>query len=193
MKKTFSGNKHGMTLVEIITATVALTIVLLAAGTVYISAIREFKRISYEARVQAEAYRVLDHIYLHLMGANAIQSLSSSTGSTTVFDSIEANYTDDSNNAKVLKYIVDTDNTAQVRYYPDYKDSSSSYEIIASNVTGPGIGSDIMKFTLSFTRPLNDANNNPINNYVVVTVKAVKGNMTRTYATGVVLRGMNPS
>jgi|GEM_PF-2889524 len=183
MKKLFFGNRFGTTLVEMVVSTITLTIVLLAAGTVYISAVKEFKRVSNEARIQAEAFRVLDHIYLNLIGATGIvdpldpfPSLGSDHIEVTVNDY------DPPHNVKNIKYTVESN---KVYFYDP--SSTATPEIIAQDVTG---GTDPWSLSLKFKTPLT-VGGNVVKNYITVEIAITKGSMSKTYVTGITLRGMN--
>ena len=88
-------DKRGMSLIEITIATMILSIVLLAAGSIYISSIRELNRCMDEAAAQKEASFALDHIFLNLMGAKGLPTFNADNIIVTV---------DDSGTDKYIKY-----------------------------------------------------------------------------------------
>lgn len=167
-------NESGMTLVEITVATIALSIVVLAAGTVYVSGVREMQRITDEARAQIEASAALDHIYKNLMGAMNIVSITA--------HAIDVD-TDNPALGPRIRYVY---NATQKILYAFYGSGATwTPEKVANNITA-----------VTFARPLQAVtaeNPEAINNYVTVEITAQKGRMQRTFSTGVVLRGMNPS
>lgn len=172
---TAINNRRGMTLVEIFVTTIVLSIVLLAAGTVYVSGIKELQRTMDEARAQTEAAFALDHIFLHLMGAKGI------TAPTPPFlssNSIEV-LTDDPNFSPSISYSL-TEDTIQYKYKLGTPDETT--ENIAKYITG-----------LIFAQPLpTEDGSGTIKNYVTIDITSKSGRMQRTFSTGVVLRGMNP-
>lgn len=172
---TAINNRRGMTLVEIFITTIVLSIVLLAAGTIYVSGIKELQRTMDEARAQTEAAFALDHIFLHLMGAKGITAPTppfSSSSSITVL-------TDDPNFGPSISYALSGD-TIQYTYKIGVVGQTT--EPIAKHIT-----------SLTFQQPLTkEGSADTIQNYVTIDVTAQSGRMQRTFSTGVVLRGMNP-
>lgn len=172
-------DEFGMTLVEIMVATIALSIVVLAAGTVYVSAVREMQRATDEARVQIEASALLDHMYANMMGATdvsrswlliGVESYIISKGPGGTGPKVQ--YT------RSLAFNI-------VDYYPNVDTDPLIHETIANNITFLDI-----TYPLKTVTPDNPV---PINNYAVIDVTAKKGRMQKAFSTGVVLRGMNPS
>lgn len=163
-------SERGMSLVEIVIATMVLSIVLLAAGSIYISSIRELNRCTDEAAVQKEASFVLDHIFLNLMGTMGIEGTPSNNIIVKVATSPNT----------YIKYDVSGDGK-NVNFYPSTTANPPTvYEVIAS---ADSIG-------LTFDRPLTKNGGGVMNNYVTVNITVKKGRMTKTFSTGVTLRGM---
>ena len=161
-------NKRGMSLIEIVIATMMLSIVLLAAGSIYISSIRELNRCTDEAAAQKDAAFVLDHIFLNLMGATGIETLT--FPSSDIIVDVDA--------AQKIKYELSGGNT--VNYYPPYTVSPVNPKAIAKADS----------ITLTFNRPLTKADSSAMNNYITVDITVTKDRMTKTFSTGVTLRGM---
>ena len=171
-------NNAGVTLIEILVASIVLSIVVLSAGTIYVSSVKEARRATDEARVQSEAAGALDHMYNNLMGATDMQIALVGPPAITVYRGPDGT-------PPTLRYVYNLP-TRCIRYYPNYDTAPGTYEEI-------GKGSII---NMSFSRPLTVVTvENPaaINNYVVIDVTAQKGRMNKTFSTGVVLRGMEPS
>jgi len=163
-----------MSLIEITIATMILSIVLLAAGSIYISSIRELNRCMDEAAVQKEASFVLDHIFLNLMGAKGLPTFNANSIVVTV---------DDSGTDKYIKYELSGDGKNVNFYPPSTTNPPTTYEVIASADT----------ISLTFTKSLLKDPAVPnvyLNNYVTVDITVTRGRMTKTFSTGVVLRGM---
>lgn len=167
-------NKSGMTLVEILVATVILGIVLVTAGTIYISSIKELNRCMDEARVQREASFALDHIFLHLMPAQGLATAGfPSTGSIIVV-------TDKNTNTKI-RYSLSGANLIYDPPYTTVSPDPAGSETIATGITA-----------LRFDRQLtDDAGAATIKNYVTIFITAAGSRMQESYSTGVVLRGMS--
>jgi len=175
MNKLFSNNKTGMTLVEILVATIILGIVLLTAGTIYISSIKELARSVDEAKVQREASFALDHIFLNLLPAKDIDA-------SIVFPSTSIIVvTDDTTVPKTkIKYSL---SGTDLWYYPPYTTTPVNPEIIATGIT-----------SLRFDRQLfrnSDGSAGTLNNYISIFVTATGDRMYESYSTGVTLRGMS--
>ena len=175
-------NNRGMSLLEITIATLILSVVLISAGSIYIAGIREFNRSVEEARVQVEASFALDHIFLNLMGAKDIITFNPSNIVVTVYDTVTSS-------DKKIKYALSNGN--KINFYPPYSGSPGTPEVIASADS----------IDLTFARPLwRDSLNPPppygtgtyVNNYVTINITVTKGRMSKTFSTGVTLRGMNP-
>jgi prepilin-type N-terminal cleavage/methylation domain-containing protein len=171
-------NHSGVTLLEMLVAIIVLGIVVLSAGTIYVSSVKEAKRATDEARVQSEGAIVLDHMYNNLMGATDMDIAIAAPPAITV-------YTGPDGTVPTLRYLYNV-GTRCIRYFPNYDTQPGTYEEI-----GKGFITN-----LSFTRPLTTVTvDNPeaINNYVVIEVTVQKGRMHKTFSTGIVLRGMEPT
>lgn len=166
-------NERGMTLTEVVVATIVLSIVLLLAGTIYVSGVKEMQRAVAEAAVQTQASLALDDMFLKLIGCEGL--------TTTVFPSpnqiIAIPYA-----GEQIKYSLNS-TTHKLEFYPHSKTKpAEAPEIIANNIT-----------SLSFDRPLTAGTPaRPVKNYVTMTVTAEKDRMKKTFTTGVVVGNMEP-
>ena len=161
-----------MTLLEILVAGIILSIVVLAAGTVYIAAVKEFHRVSDESHIQIQAITVFEHMYHNLMGANDVDV---SSPNIIIAD------TDDANLQPKIKYELIN---KRIKFYYKYGQPDQKDEWLTDDQT-------IVNY-LKFDRPLKKDDGSDMNNYITINLSLQKERMQKTFSTGVVLRGMNP-
>lgn len=164
-----------MSLLEITIAMIVLSVVVLSAGTVYVSGLKELNRCTDEAKVQKEVFYALDHMFLYLMGASGPITLTP--------NSITAYTTESAGVTEPIKYDL---NSGRIRFTYKVGEAGQTIEYITD--------SDITVDSLNFSRPVTknmDGTGGAINNYVAVDITASSGRMQESYGTGVVLRGMS--
>ena len=159
-------------------ATIILGVVLLTAGTIYISSIKELARSADEVKVQREASFALDHIFLNMLPGKDIADADNVGGfpRASIVVTVSVSGVD-----KKIKYSL---NGTNLIYDPPYTTAlpvAANSEIIATGIT-----------VLRFDRQLdNNIDGTIIKNYVTIYVTATGDRMHESYSTGVVLRGMN--
>jgi len=164
-------NRSGMSLVEITVATLVLSFVLLSAGSIYVSGVKEFRRAVAEARVQTDMSFVLDHIFMNLINAKGIESITSN-------DIVVL--TDVPELAPKIEYKL---SGSSVIFYYKLGVTGQAQETLSDNIE-----------SISFTRPLTknaDGSGGAINNYVSIALTVAISGMRRATSTGVALRGMS--
>ncbi len=167
-------NKSGMSMVEILVATIVLSVVLLCAGSMYVSGIREFIRIVDEARVQTELSIALDHIHKNLMGSSDIVAIDPGTFVEIPWPAVASIVEITGASGDVMQYSIDAADNTLV-----FTKLGSGPEKIAKYIT-----------SLSFTKPLRKEDGTVIENYISIEASARKDRMQKALSTGAVLRGM---
>lgn len=167
-------DKKGISLLEITIATIVLSIVVLTAGTIYVSSLRELSRCVDEARVQKQAFFALDHIFLNLMGAKNINGISL----PIIVD------TDDSNYSPKIRYEVEN---GKIKFTYKIGAPGEAFEYITDN----NVNVDSLAFSRPLTQDMDGSSGLIIKNYVAVDITMSSGQMQESYSTGVALRGMS--